>query len=124
MDANETGGPRAHSKVGCSAKTLSRLDCNLMQRQAPGYYRYRVGEIVMTVVADGERNAPVDEKFVLNATREDVASALRSSFLPGDRLITSFNPFVLHTESKFVLIDTGFGQAAFDEPQGLSDNSN
>src|SRR5271163_1997231 len=38
-----------------------------MQRHAPGYYRYRVGEIVVT---DGERNAPLDDIFVLNATRE------------------------------------------------------
>src|SRR5271156_2246971 len=37
---------------------------NSMQRQAPGYYRYRVGEIVVT---DGERSAPLDDKFVLNA---------------------------------------------------------
>jgi hypothetical protein len=47
---------------------------NSMQRKAPGYYRYRVGEIVVT---DGERSAPLDDKFVLNATREEVASRKR-----------------------------------------------
>jgi glyoxylase-like metal-dependent hydrolase (beta-lactamase superfamily II) len=101
-------------------KTRSRSNRNVMQRQAPGYYRYRVGEIVVTVVTDGERNAPLDDKFVLNATREEVASALRSSFLPSDRLITFLNPVVLHTESKLVLIDTGFGQGAFHQTQGVA----
>jgi glyoxylase-like metal-dependent hydrolase (beta-lactamase superfamily II) len=119
MNMNEIGGSKAHSNdAGGSAQTRSRSDRNVMQRQAPGYYRYRVGEIVVTVVTDGERNAPLDDKFVLNATREEVASALRSSFLPSDRLITFFNPVVLHTESKLVLIDTGFGQGVFDQTQG------
>ena len=46
-DTNEIGGSKAHSKhAGGSAQTRSRLDRNVMQRQAPGYYRYRVGEIV------------------------------------------------------------------------------
>jgi hypothetical protein len=120
MNMNEIGGSKAHSNdAGGSAQTRSRSDRNVMQRQAPGYYRYRVGEIVVTVVTDGERNAPLDDKFVLNATREEVASALRSSFLPSDRLITFFNPVVLHTESKLVLIDTGFGQGAFHQTQPM-----
>jgi hypothetical protein len=52
----------------------SRSGRNVMQRQASGYYRYRVEEIVVT---DGKRNAPLDDKFVLNATREGVASRKR-----------------------------------------------
>jgi glyoxylase-like metal-dependent hydrolase (beta-lactamase superfamily II) len=119
MEMNEIGGSKVHSyDADGGAQTGSRSVRRLLQRQAPGYYRYRVGQIVVTVVTDGERNAPLDDKFVLNATREEVASALRSSFLPSDRLITFFNPVVLHTESKLVLIDTGFGQGAFDQTQG------
>ena len=42
-DTNEIGGSKAHSKrAGGSARTRSRSDRNVMQRQAPGYYRYRV----------------------------------------------------------------------------------
>ena len=46
-DTNEIGGSKAHSDhAGGSARTRARSDRNVMQRQAPGYYRYRVGEIV------------------------------------------------------------------------------
>ena len=42
-DTNEIGGSKAHSKrAGGSARTRSRSDRNVMQRQAPGYYPYRV----------------------------------------------------------------------------------
>jgi hypothetical protein len=73
-DTNEIGRSKAHSDhAGGSARTRSRSDRNVMQRQAPGYYGYRVGEVVVTVVTDREWNAPLDDKFVLNATREEVA---------------------------------------------------
>ena len=47
MDMNKIGGSKAHSNdAGGSSQT--RTGRAVMQHQAPGYYRYRVGEIVVT----------------------------------------------------------------------------
>ena len=37
--------------------------------QAPGFYRYRVGDIEITVVNDGVSRMPITDDFVANATR-------------------------------------------------------
>src|SRR3981189_3284707 len=38
--------------------------------QAPGFYRYKVGSIEITVITDGANRLPVTAEFVLNAKKE------------------------------------------------------
>src|SRR5438477_1034116 len=68
--------------VAAAAAVLAPLDGRSPARaaappagkQAPGYYRYKVGSIEVTVVTDGARTAPVPDTYVKNAKREDFSA--------------------------------------------------
>lgn len=77
--------------------------------QAPGFYRYKVGDIEVTALNDGFMPRPVDA-LVKNAPPADVKRALGEAFLPQDTLPISFTTLALRTGGgKLVLIDTGLG---------------
>ena len=38
----------------------------LQGKQAPGWYRYKIGEIEVTVVTDGARTFPLTDSYVTN----------------------------------------------------------
>ncbi|MEZ0171467.1 MBL fold metallo-hydrolase [Microvirga sp. TS319] len=77
-------------------------------RQAPGFYRYKVGDIEVTAVNDGFAQRPL-EGFVKNAELKDVQAAMQEAFLPGDALPITFNTLVLNRGGRLTLIDTGNG---------------
>lgn len=76
--------------------------------QAPSFFRFKIGEIEVTALHDGEGVRPLDASFVKNAPLEDVQKVLASNFLPTDKLTISFTALLVNTGSKLVLIDTGF----------------
>lgn len=82
----------------------------LAGQQAPGVYRYKVGEIEITAINDGMAQRPL-EGFIRNAELADVRKALDEAFMPGDKLTIPFTTLVLNTASKLVLIDTGNGDS-------------
>jgi glyoxylase-like metal-dependent hydrolase (beta-lactamase superfamily II) len=79
-------------------------------------HAYHVGEIEVIVVADGERTSPVAEGFVLNAPLDDVKLAYRAHGIPEGHGNTPFNPTVIRTAGKTVLVDTGVGADEAEEP--------
>jgi glyoxylase-like metal-dependent hydrolase (beta-lactamase superfamily II) len=87
-------------------------------KQAPGFYRYKVGSFEITVVTDGARTAPLGDTYVRNMKKEDVNKALEAAFLEKDKLTTPFNPVVVNTGSKLVLIDTGLGAGMYAQSKG------
>jgi glyoxylase-like metal-dependent hydrolase (beta-lactamase superfamily II) len=87
-------------------------------KQVPGYYRYKVGELEVTSVTDGGRATPVAENLVRNASKTEVGAALQSFFMAPDQFINRFNPVVVNTGSKLVVIDTGLGAGAFSQSKG------
>ncbi|GJD73913.1 MBL fold metallo-hydrolase [Methylobacterium goesingense] len=86
--------------------------------QAPGFYRYRVGDIRVTAVTDGANTMPLPERFVLNADRAAVSAALTADFRDGANLTVPFTPLVIETGGRRVVIDTGNGEAAFQKSGG------
>lgn len=78
--------------------------------QAPAFYRYKVGDVVVTAVNDGIATRPLDG-FIRNAPTEAVRQALADAFLPQDRVAISFTTLVLQTGGKLVLIDAGNGDS-------------
>ena len=87
-------------------------------KQAPGVYRYKVGDMEVTVVTDGTRVGPFPETLVRNAPKEDVAAAINTAFLDKDKFPFFFNPVVVNTGSKLVAIDSGNGPGAYDQSKG------
>jgi hypothetical protein len=44
-------------------------------KQAPGFYRYKVGDIEVTVVNDGKNVFKLEDSFITNAKRDEVNAA-------------------------------------------------
>ena len=84
--------------------------------EATTTHRYPVGEIEVIVVPDGERTAPVPEGFVLNAPMDEVTAAYVAHGIPEGQGNTPFNPTVIRTAGKTVLVDTGCGADTAEEP--------
>ena len=77
-------------------------------RQAPGFYRYKVGDIEVTAIHDGFARRPL-EGFVRNAELSQVQQAAQEAFLPTDALPIVFTTLVLRQNDRLTLIDTGNG---------------
>jgi glyoxylase-like metal-dependent hydrolase (beta-lactamase superfamily II) len=89
-------------------------------RQAPGFYRYKVGSIEITVVTDGVSRFKFADDHVKNKTRAEVNAALADAHYDTDMMTTPYNPVVVNTGSKLVVIDTGTGEANFERSKGAS----
>jgi glyoxylase-like metal-dependent hydrolase (beta-lactamase superfamily II) len=87
-------------------------------KQAAGWYRYKIGDMEVTVVTDGARPGALPDNFVANAKKEDVNKALEAAFMEKDKLTIPFNPVVVNTGGKLVAIDTGTGLGAFAQSKG------
>jgi glyoxylase-like metal-dependent hydrolase (beta-lactamase superfamily II) len=81
-------------------------------RQAPAFYRTRVGDFEVTQVADGARTFTMPQGFVRNVPRDQALAAAQAAYMPAGMVTVPFNPVVINTGSKLVLIDTGFGPGA------------
>jgi glyoxylase-like metal-dependent hydrolase (beta-lactamase superfamily II) len=88
--------------------------------QAPGYYRYRVGDYEVTAVTDGATTSPLAENFVINAKRQEVSAALAAAHRPSETITVPYTPIVVNTGSKLIVIDTGQGEAAFERTKGAA----
>lgn len=96
--------------IGSSAMISSAQAQTAAPAQAPGFYRYKVGDITVTAINDGFALRPL-EGFVRNAPLADVQDAMRKSFLPTDAFQNTFTTLVVQTGGKLVLIDTGNGDS-------------
>jgi glyoxylase-like metal-dependent hydrolase (beta-lactamase superfamily II) len=88
--------------------------------QSPGYYRYRVGSIEITVVNDGVSRMPITDGFVANATKDQVNAALEAAFLEKDFYAGPYNPIVINTGSKLAVVDTGTSELGFKSSKGIN----
>jgi glyoxylase-like metal-dependent hydrolase (beta-lactamase superfamily II) len=78
-------------------------------KATPGFYRHKIGDIEVTQLADGTAQFPLGDAFVSNAPKAEVQAALAAAHLPTDKATIFFNPMMLNTSGKVVLIDTGLG---------------
>ena len=89
-------------------------------KQNAGFYRYKVGDIEVTVVTDGSNTFKFADGHLTNKTRDDMNRALEAAYLPKDQLTTPYNPIVVNTAGKLVVIDTGTGEAAYERSKGVT----
>ncbi|MBR0993768.1 MBL fold metallo-hydrolase [Bradyrhizobium japonicum] len=109
--------------VGAAAVTGLRptaVDAAVPQAgtQAPGFYRYKVGAFECTSINDGARTFPMPDKFVANKPKEDALAAGEAAYMPKGMVTVPFNPQLINTGSKLVLIDTGNGVANLEASKG------
>jgi glyoxylase-like metal-dependent hydrolase (beta-lactamase superfamily II) len=86
--------------------------------QAPGFYRYKVGDYECTSINDGARTFAMPDKFVVNAPKDDALAAAESAYMPKGMITIPFNPQLINTGSKLILIDTGNGVANLEPSKG------
>lgn len=78
-------------------------------KQAPGFYRYKVGSFECTSVNDGALTYPISNEYVTNVSKDQVIAAAEAAYFPKDMVVCPYNPQLINTGSKLVLIDTGWG---------------
>src|SRR2546427_2548219 len=126
-----TGLPRRNVLTGAAASALgtalipfagsrTRAAAPPLGSQAPGWYRYRVGGIELTVVTDGVSRFKFADDHVTNKTREEVNAALAAAYYEKDMMATPYNPVVVNTGSKLVVIDTGTSEANLARSNGAA----
>ncbi|MEK9281336.1 MULTISPECIES: MBL fold metallo-hydrolase [unclassified Bradyrhizobium] len=86
--------------------------------QAPGFYRYKIGSFECTSINDGARSFPMPDKFVVNVPKEEALAAADAAYMPKGMVTIPFNPQLINTGSKLVLIDSGNGVANFEASKG------
>ena len=85
--------------------------------QAPGFYRYKVGDYECTSINDGVFLRPLDN-FVSNVPKEQAQAAADAAYMPQGMVAVPFNPQLINTGSKLVLIDCGNGAAMVGPSKG------
>jgi glyoxylase-like metal-dependent hydrolase (beta-lactamase superfamily II) len=107
-----------------AAPLLSAMPANaaapMAEKQAPSFYRYKVGDAQVTAVFDGSTTFDLQDNFVLNAKKDEVNAALDKAFLPKDKVTLLFTPLAINTGGKTVVIDTGMGGASLASSKGAN----
>jgi glyoxylase-like metal-dependent hydrolase (beta-lactamase superfamily II) len=86
--------------------------------QAPGFYRYKVGSFECTSINDGARTFPLPDTFVKNVSKDEALAAAEAAYMPKGMVTVPFNPQLINTGSKLVLVDCGNGVANLESSKG------
>jgi glyoxylase-like metal-dependent hydrolase (beta-lactamase superfamily II) len=78
-------------------------------KQAPAFYRYKVGSYELTAIHDGVWIRDIDRNFIRNASPPAVEKAMADAQMTPGKLPIPFTTLVVNTGSKLVLIDTATG---------------
>lgn len=109
------GAASALSPLGTSTAEASVAPAGA---QAPGFYRYKVGAFECTSINDGARTFPVPDKFVVNVPKAQVLAAAEAAYMPKGEVTIPFNPQLINTGSKLLLIDSGYGVSMLGPSKG------
>src|SRR5258708_13056569 len=82
--------------------------------QAPGFYRYKIGAYECTSINDGARSFPMPDTFVKNVPKEEALAAAEAAYMPKGMVTVPFNPQLINTGSKLILIDSANPPAALN----------
>jgi glyoxylase-like metal-dependent hydrolase (beta-lactamase superfamily II) len=86
------------------------------ERPQPGYYRFKLGTIEITVISDGTLAFPAETLWLDRA--EDARGLLTSTFQPPSPVGLEINTILVNTGDKLVLIDAGCGADKFQKTTG------
>lgn len=96
----------AMTLAALTASTSIWAGAEMVNTQAPGYYRFMLGQTQVTVLNDGTVDLPVDKLLQQPAEKTLTALAKQHQHAP---LETSVNVYLVNTGNKLVLIDAGAG---------------
>lgn len=94
---------------------------SILRNQAPGFFRYALGEIVVTALYDGY--VSLDPMSLSGITDQERSEDLAKQMLaPKGALDTSVNAFLVHDGERLILIDAGSAHFAGPSMGRLIDN--
>ena len=102
-------GAAATALMPVAAYSPARAAAPPAGKQAPAFYRYKLGDDEITVLHDGARTSPMPDMFVKNVSKDQALAAAEAAYMPKGMVTVPFNPTVVNTGSKLVLIDSGYG---------------
>jgi glyoxylase-like metal-dependent hydrolase (beta-lactamase superfamily II) len=77
-------------------------------KQAPGFYRFKVGDFEVTALHDGIVAGPLQPTRIPNVPLDDVRKVMESQFMPVEPALNHFTQMTINTGSRLILIDAGF----------------
>src|SRR5882757_6281467 len=86
------------------------------KRAQPGFYRFKLGIIEITVISDGTLAFPAETLWGDRA--DDARGLLTSTFQPSSPVGLQINTILVNTGDKLVLIDAGCGVDKFQNTNG------
>jgi glyoxylase-like metal-dependent hydrolase (beta-lactamase superfamily II) len=111
-------GTAATAIAPAIAGTPARAAAPAGGKQVAGFYRYKVGDTEVTVVTDGVNRFKLPEDLVSNVAKSEVEAALAAAHVEAGMFYNPYNPVVVNTGSKLVLIDTGVGEGGYNQSKG------
>jgi len=87
-------------------------------KQTAACYRYKVGDIECTSINDGARSFPMPDGWVRNIPKEQALAAAEAAYMPKGMVTVPFNPQLVNTGGKLVLIDCGLGAGMVEPSKG------
>jgi glyoxylase-like metal-dependent hydrolase (beta-lactamase superfamily II) len=111
-------GAAATALMPLAMTKAARAAAPLADKQTASFYRYNIGTHQITVVCDGVATINLPDNYVANAPKDEVGKFLAQNQLPPDKVTHTYNPIVVNTGSKLVVVDTGLGPAQFEQSKG------
>jgi len=86
------------------------------------FFKFKVGDIEVTQVFEGELKRPHDANFIKNATTEDTKASLRAAGLPDDGLPNVYTVTIAKIGGKNIMFDSGNGEGGAPGTNKLGEN--
>jgi glyoxylase-like metal-dependent hydrolase (beta-lactamase superfamily II) len=90
-----------------TAQAARRCGATIPEKQVPGIYHRRIGDIIVTALSDGYLDAPYT---VMQMAPQDADAILASHFKPSPPRI-AVNAFAIYSGNRLALIETGSGSS-------------
>ena len=87
-------------------------------QHSAGIYRNKVGAIECTTINDGARTLPLPDNFVKNVPKAEALAAADEAYWPKGMITVPFNPQLINTGGKLILIDCGVGAGMLEPTKG------
>jgi glyoxylase-like metal-dependent hydrolase (beta-lactamase superfamily II) len=105
-----TGAIATLAAAGVPLPEAAQAAAPLATSQAPGFYRYKAGDLQITAINDGFFTRPL-QGFIRNAEMPAVQALLAEQSLPTETVTIPFTTLVVNDGRRLTLIDTGNGNS-------------
>ncbi|MGD9784355.1 MAG: MBL fold metallo-hydrolase [Hyphomicrobiaceae bacterium] len=103
------GATAAAAVLGIDRRVVFAESKSAAEIAQQGFYKFKVGDMEVITLFDGEWKKPHDEKFIRNATIDETKAALAAAGQSTDAVTIPFTVTLLKTGGRTVMFDAGTG---------------